>query len=79
MEEVRADIYRRFASIWANGAPLRSPHELRAAVRGAGLSESEVTDEWLRSLSRAWVYGETEEPFEDERANRIYRRELLGG
>lgn len=70
-----ADVYRRFAAIWANGAPVRTIHELSAALRAAGLEDRAVTDEWLRSLSEAWVYGESDEPFTDDRANRIYRRE----
>jgi hypothetical protein len=32
----------------------------------------------MRALPRQWVYGELDDPFPDERANRIYRRELLG-
>jgi hypothetical protein len=78
MREVRADVYRRFAAMWANGEPVRNAHELYAVVRAAGIDEGEVSDEWLRSLSREWVYGELDDPFVDERANRIYRRELLG-
>ena len=78
MDEVRQDVYRRFAGIWANSEPLRDAHELWAALRAAGVSEELVTDDWLRSLSPAWVYGRADEPFADERANRLYRRELTG-
>ncbi len=72
------DVYRRFAKIWANGEPVRDARELAAALRAAGVPEAQITDDWLRSLRREWVYGESEEPFVDERANRSYRRELLG-
>jgi hypothetical protein len=78
MDQVRADVYRRFAALWADSEPLRDAHELWAAMRAAGLSEEVVTDEWLRSLSSDWVYGRAEVPFTDERVNRIYRRELSG-
>lgn len=75
-EEADAGVYRRFAAIWANGAPVRTARELHAVLRAAGIDERQVSDEWMRSLSRAWVYGEVDDPFVDERANRIYRREL---
>jgi len=76
MREAGADLYRRFAASWANGEPVRSARELHALVRAAGLDEDQVSDEWIRGLPRAWVYGEIDEPFVDERANRVYRREL---
>lgn len=71
-----SDVYRRFVSIWANGEPVRDAHQLGAAVRAAKLTFDQVTDDWLRSLSRDWVHGYTDAPFEDEQANRVYRREL---
>lgn len=70
------DAYRRFAAMWADGEPIRGEHELEAAIRAAGLGEGPIGDEWLRSLDRRWVYGHSDEPFESERANRSYRREL---
>ena len=76
MAEEERDAYRRFAAMWANGEPVRSEHELEAAIRAAGLEGQPVSDEWLRELDRRWVYGESDEPFESERANRSYRREL---
>lgn len=76
MPKVGADVYRRFAAIWANGEPVRNANELHALLRAGGLSEAEASDEWLRSLPRAWVYGEVEDPFVDEQSNRVYRREL---
>lgn len=76
MQESDAEVYRRFAAIWANGQPVRSARELQALLRAAGIDEQSVSDEWIRSLPPAWVYGEMDEPFVDERANRMYRREL---
>jgi hypothetical protein len=70
------DLYARFARIWANSHPVRSAPELEAAVRAAGRDHDSVDDEWLRSLSRDWVYHQAEDPFEDELDNRAYRREL---
>jgi hypothetical protein len=70
------DLYARFALLWANSHPVRSAPELEAAMRAAGRDHNNVDDEWLRSLSRAWVYHEAEDPFDDEQENRAYRREL---
>ncbi|HJL19495.1 MAG TPA: hypothetical protein RMH99_27785 [Sandaracinaceae bacterium LLY-WYZ-13_1] len=76
-DEGQRDAYRRFASIWANGEAIRSEPELEAAIRAAGKDgDAPVTDEWLRSLRRAWVYGDSDDPFENERANRSYRSHL---
>jgi hypothetical protein len=72
------EVYQRFAAIWANGEPVRTEAELSAALRAAGIAPEQATDEWLRAFQRAWVYGESEEPFTDERTNRSYRRELGG-
>lgn len=72
-------VYRRFAAIGADGEPIRTERELAAMMRAAGKSAEDATDEWLRSLPRAWVYGWSDGPFADERANRLYRRELEGG
>ncbi|MCZ7680596.1 MAG: hypothetical protein M5U28_18250 [Sandaracinaceae bacterium] len=76
--EVGHDVYRRFAAIWANGEPVRSAREVGAMIRAAGKREADITDEWLRALPHAWVYGASDDPFPDERANRQYRRELEG-
>lgn len=72
------EIYARFARIWADGEPVREPRELFAAMLAANVAPPDVTDEWLRSLSRAWVYGDSDAPFNDERANRDYRRAVNG-
>jgi hypothetical protein len=69
-------VYRRFRALWADSEPLRSPRELAAAMRAAGIAPAQITDDWLRALSSAWVYGESDEPFADEGQNRSYRREL---
>jgi hypothetical protein len=66
-----------FARIYANSRPIRSRDELEAAVRAAGLKFEEVTDEWLLSLKKGWVFLESDAPFDDERANRAYRREMM--
>jgi hypothetical protein len=65
-----------FARIYANSHPIRSRDELDAAVRAAGLSYDDVTDEWLRSLDESWVFLQSDAPFDDESANRAYRREM---
>ncbi len=70
------DLYGTFARIWGDGHPIRSAPEVEAAMRAADLEYDEVDDEWLRALSRAWVYHESEDPFEDDMVNRAYRREL---
>lgn len=71
-----AELNDEFARIYANSDPIRGLAELDAAVHAAGLDYPQVTSEWLRSLKRDWVYLRDPEPFEDERANRAYRREL---
>lgn len=68
--------YRRFAALYANSHAIRGISELEAAVRAAGLSAKDVSDAWLRSLDRDWVYRESPLPFPDEEANRRYRRLL---
>ena len=70
------DLNDQFARIYANSEPIRGLAELDAAVRAAGLDYTQVTVDWLRSLKRDWVYLRDPEPFEDERTNRAYRREL---
>jgi hypothetical protein len=70
------DLYARFARLWANSHPVRSAPELEAALRARGKSYAEADDAWLLSLSAAWVYHESEDPFDDEQDNRAYRREL---
>lgn len=72
------DAHRRFSAMWANSEPVRGEHELEAAIRAAGLADQPVPDDWLRSLRRDWVYGDSDEPFADQNANRSYRRELMG-
>lgn len=76
--EAMEAVYRRFRAIYADGIPVRDPEELAAAVRASGARVEDVDDAWLRALRRAWVYGDADEPFEDDRANRNYRRELMG-
>jgi hypothetical protein len=76
-ESIYEDAYRRFSSMWADSEPVRSERELEAAIRAAGLGEQPVPDDWLRSLRRDWVYGDSDEPFADQGANRVYRRELM--
>lgn len=70
------DLYARFAELWANSHPVRSAPELEAALRASAKSYDSADDAWLLSLSRAWVYHESEDPFENELDNRAYRREL---
>jgi hypothetical protein len=69
-------LYASFARVWADGHPVRSEAELEAAARAAGVEPSTASDDWLRSLSRAWVYYEAEDPFDDEQVNRAYHRRL---
>lgn len=69
-------VYNHFAALFANSHPIRRPVDLAAAIQAAGLSVEEVTDEWLRSLDPAWVYGDSDVPFADEHRNREYRRIL---
>ncbi len=76
--DVAPELYRRFAEIWADGEPIRSSRELAALLRAAGKREEDVDEAWLRALPRAWVYGWSDDPFADDRANRQYRRELEG-
>lgn len=66
--------YRRFAAMYANSHLVRNVDDFEAAVRAAGIGLPDVSDSWLRSLDRRWVYGETAAPFPDEDANRRYRR-----
>lgn len=70
------ELYARFARLWANSHPVRSAAELEAALRACGLEHEDASDDWLRSLSRDWVYHESDDPFTDAAANRAYRREL---
>ena len=65
-----------FARIYANSRPIRSPDELDAAIRAAGLDYDDVTDEWFHSLHKSWVFLDSDSPFDDEMANRAYRREM---
>jgi len=73
------ELYASFARMYANGTPIRGPFELVAAIRAAGLDPGTVTDEWLESLNRDWVYGDSFVPFQDAAANRLYHRFLTGG
>jgi hypothetical protein len=70
------DVYREFARMYANGEPIRPLEAVEAAMVAAGKMIDDVTAEWLRSLRHDWVIGESDEPFEDERANRAYWRIL---
>jgi hypothetical protein len=76
--ESAPDVYAQFARIWTDGEPIREPHELFAAMTAAGLTPDAVTEDWLRALSKQWVYGHSDAPFNDERANRDYRRVVNG-
>lgn len=67
-------VYARFAAIWANGRPIRDEDDLAAAARADQRELERVDDAWLRSLDPRWVHFDSNAPFEDERANREYRR-----
>jgi hypothetical protein len=69
--------YLQFGRIYADSTPIRSEHELDAAILAAGLHPEDVTKQWLRSLRRPWVYGESDEPFVSDRLNRRYFRMLF--
>lgn len=71
-------LYASFARMYADGKPIRGVFELVAATQAAGLEPENVTEEWLRSLNRDWVYGEALVPFQDLATNRLYRRFLTG-
>jgi hypothetical protein len=71
--------YRQFGRIYADITPIRSEHELDAAILAAGLHPEDVTKKWLRSLRRPWVYGESDTPFVTDRLNRRYFRMLSQG
>jgi len=73
------EVYRQFGRIYADSTPIRSEHELDAAILAAGMHEGDVTKQWLRSLRRPWVYGESETPFVSDRLNRRYFRMLCPG
>jgi hypothetical protein len=75
-EKTLEQINDEFARLYANSVPIRSMDELDAAIQAAGLDYDRVTEEWLRSLQRNWVYLMSDEPFEDEKQNRAYRREM---
>ena len=66
-----------FSRLYANSKPIRTKDELDAAIRAAGLPYEGVSEEFLRSLRKDWVFLESEQPFEDDRQNKAYRRELL--
>jgi|GEM_PF-1338333 len=71
-------LYASFARIYADGKPIRGAFELVAAIRAAGLEPEDVTEDWLRTLNRDWVYRESLAPFQDPIANRLYHRILAG-
>jgi hypothetical protein len=71
-----ADVYQRFARMYADSTPIRGPRELDAAVRAAGIEYEDVTQEWLRELNYAWVYGDMGVPFTSDALNRKYMRML---
>jgi hypothetical protein len=71
-----SDIYLEFETIYANSRMIRSPEELDAAIRAAEASYEDVNEDWLRALDRAWVYGDTDVPFADDRSNQRYRMHL---
>lgn len=68
------DAYERFFRVWGNSEPIRRPDELAAALTAAGKDPAQANEDWLRSLDRDWVYGDSDAPFKDERTNREYRR-----
>jgi hypothetical protein len=70
------DVYQRFARMYADSTPIRGLRELDAAIHAAGLDYTEVTPDWLRDLSSAWVYGDAGTPFTSELLNRRYMRML---
>ena len=72
------ELYASFARTYADGKPIRGAFELVAAIRAAGLEPEQVTEDWLKTLNRDWVYGESLLPFQDPAANRVYRRILTG-
>lgn len=69
-------VYREFSELYGDSLPIRSPDELRAAMRAADVSGDQATREWLQSLNRQWVYGKADYPFDDELSNRAYWRML---
>jgi hypothetical protein len=73
------ELYASFARIYGDGKPIRGAFELVAAIRAAGLEPDQVTEDWLKTLNRDWVYGESLLPFQDPAANRLYQRILIGG
>jgi hypothetical protein len=70
------EIYRQFEKLFSNSRMIRSPEELEAAIRAADMDYEEITLDWLRGLDKAWVYGDVEAPFSDDRTNRKYRERL---
>jgi hypothetical protein len=75
MEEPTLEsVYTRFAAIWANGRPIRGDEELLAAMQADERDPDRVDEAWLRSLDPRWVHFDSEAPFKDEHANRVYRR-----
>lgn len=70
-------VNQQFVRLYANSKPIRTRDELDAAIRAAGLSYDGVSDEFLRSLRKEWIFLDSEQPFEDDRQNKAYRRELL--
>jgi hypothetical protein len=76
MAKTLEDVNDDFARIWSNSAPIRGLAELDAAIRAAGLSYEDVTNEWLHSLREDWVFIQSDAPFDDEQANRAYRKEM---
>jgi hypothetical protein len=66
------DVYRRFASIWADGDPIVNETALRAAIDATGFKLEDISEAWLRALDPEWVYGRQNRPFRDEDLNRRY-------
>ena len=75
-EEKLQQLYASFASIYADGVPIRRPFELIAAVQAAGQDPETVTNAWLKTLDEDWVYGKAMLPFRDSGANQLYRQLL---
>ena len=75
-DETLDAVYAKFASMYADSKAIRWKDELDLAIRAAGLEYGEVSRDWLASLNRPWVYGQSDEPFGDPQNNRAYRRLL---
>jgi len=69
-----ASAYQHFLHKYADSDPVRDSKDFEAAVRAARIPLDDLSEEWIESLDNAWVYGRSDRPFDDDRANREYRR-----